>query len=140
MGELASKRQDIAWSLRVVSGEHNPNYGGGKYIDDKGYVRILNPDHPFNIKGYVYEHRSVFEQYLNRLLQPWETVHHINEIKADNRVTNLFLCTVAEHSAVHREGKKPTEGHREKMRVNMQKRNKEARESKKEIIKNLKLQ
>ena len=137
---LASKRKDIDWSTKFLSGEDSPNYNGGKYIDDKGYVRVLKPDHPKNIRGYTYEHRLVIEQYLCRYLQPWETVHHINEIKADNRVTNLFLCTVAEHSAVHREGKKPTEGHREKMRVNMQKRNKEARESKKEIIKNLKSQ
>jgi hypothetical protein len=73
----------------------------------------------------------VFENYLNRHLQPWETVHHINEIKTDNRVQNLFLCTVPEHSAVHREGKKPTDSHRKKMRENMHKRNKETRENKK---------
>jgi hypothetical protein len=128
---LASKRQDVEWSIRNTSGEHNPNYGGGKYIDDKGYVRILDQNHPYSIKGYIYEHRSVFENYLNRHLQPWETVHHINEIKTDNRVQNLFLCTVPEHSAVHREGKKPTDSHRKKMRENMHKRNKETRENKK---------
>jgi hypothetical protein len=128
MGQLASKRDDIEWSIRSVSGENNPNYGGGKYIDDKGYVRILNQEHPFSIKGYIYEHRAVFEQYLGRFLQPWETVHHINEIKADNRVGNLYLCTVPEHSAVHREGKKPTNEHRQKMRANMKKRNKETRD------------
>jgi len=132
---LASKRKDVAWTLRNTSGEYNPNYNGGKYIDDKGYVRILDQDHPFGIKGYVYEHRSVFETYLNRHLQPWETVHHINEIKTDNRVQNLFLCTVPEHSAIHREGKKPTDSHRKKMRENMHKRNKETRENRQKSFK-----
>ena len=134
MRELASKRKDVEWAIRSVSGEHNPHYGGGKYIDDKGYIRILNQDHPYNIKGYVYEHRTVFEAYLGRHLQPWETVHHINEIKVDNRVSNLYLCTVPEHSAVHREGKKPSDSHREKMRENMNKRNQETREKKKKQI------
>jgi hypothetical protein len=133
---LASKREDVNWALRSISGENNPNYGGGKYVDDKGYVRILDQDHPFNIKGYVYEHRAVLEKYLGRHVQPWETVHHINEIKSDNRLNNLFLCTHSEHSALHREGRKPTAEHREKMRQTMKKRNKEIRDNLKEKNKN----
>jgi hypothetical protein len=127
-GELASLRKDVQWSDKSdIRGASNPNYGGGKYVDDKGYVRILSPDHPHNIKGYIYEHRAVIEKYLSRLLEPWETVHHINEIKSDNRVQNLFLCTHSEHSAIHREGRKPTQEHREKMRQSMKKRNQERR-------------
>lgn len=113
---LASKRKDIDWSTKFLSGEDSPNYNGGKYIDDKGYVRVLKPDHPKNIRGYTYEHRLVIEQYLCRYLQPWETVHHINEIKIDNRLSNLFLCTPQEHSALHKEGNKMSDSHRAKMR------------------------
>lgn len=134
---LASKRKDIEWTAKTIHGENNPNYGGGKYIDDKGYVRILNPDHKYNIKGYVYEHRLVFEAYLKRYLEPWETVHHINEIKTDNRVDNLYLCTVPEHSAIHREGRKPSEKHRAKMRETMRRKNDEARERSKINPKNV---
>lgn len=129
---LASKREDVSWALKSITGENNPNYGGGKYVDDKGYVRILDQTHPFNIKGYVYEHRAVFEKYLKRHVQPWETIHHINEIKSDNRLNNLFLCTHSEHSALHREGRKPTAEHREKMRQTMKKRNKGIRDNAKE--------
>lgn len=121
---LASQRRDINWSDRTALGEMNPNYGGGKYIDDKGYVRMLMPDHPANIKGYIYEHRAVMEQYVGRYLNQWETVHHINEIKSDNRLENLFLCSHAEHSAIHREGKRPSQEHRDKLRSNMKQRNK----------------
>lgn len=113
---LASKRDDVDWSAKFPSGEDSPNYAGGKYIDDKGYVRVLRPDHPRNIRGYTYEHRLVMEEYLGRYLEPWETVHHINEIKVDNRLHNLFLCTTQEHSALHKEGHKVGDSHKKKMR------------------------
>jgi hypothetical protein len=134
---LASKRKDIEWTERNVHGENNPNYKGGKYIDDKGYVRILSPEHKYNIKGYVYEHRLVVEKYLNRYLEAWETVHHINEIKTDNRVDNLFLCTVSEHSAIHREGRKPSQQHRKKMGETMRRKNDLRREASKINPKNI---
>lgn len=114
--ELISQREDINWRTGNPKGSDAPMFTGGKYVDDKGYVKILRPDHPKNIRGYIYEHRAVMEKYLDRMLLPWETVHHINEVKLDNRVENLFLCTVKEHSALHREGKRPSESHREKMR------------------------
>lgn len=97
-------------------GEGSPNYRGGKYIDDKGYVRVLKPDHPKNIRGYTYEHRLVMEGYLQRYLSAWETVHHINEIKVDNRLDNLFLCSHKEHSAIHKEGSRLTEEHKSRLR------------------------
>lgn len=113
---LASQRKEIDWSAKFLTGKDSPNYNGGKYIDDKGYVRVLQPDHPKNIRGYTYEHRVVLEAYLNRYLEAWETVHHINEIKVDNRLANLFLCSTEEHSALHKEGHRITEAHKKKMR------------------------
>lgn len=113
---LASQREDVKWTDKHPSGEFSGNYAGGKYIDDKGYVRVLRPDHPRNIRGYAYEHRLVMEEYLGRFLNYWETVHHINEIKVDNRLDNLFLCTHSEHSAIHKEGRRPSNEHKQKMR------------------------
>ncbi len=114
--QLASRREDVKWSEKNNLGASNPNFGGGKYIDDKGYVRVLMPDHPRNIKGYVYEHRLLMEKYLGRHLEPWETVHHINEIKVDNRIENFFLCTHKEHSAIHMEGRKITAEQKNQLR------------------------
>lgn len=120
---LASRRKDIKWG-NDGKRENNPNFTGGKYIDDKGYVRVLMPEHPFNNRGYVYEHRLVAEKFLGRYLQPWETVHHINEIKIDNRWENFYLTTVPEHSSIHREGKKKTQKVRQKLRDSAKKRSK----------------
>lgn len=117
--ELASQRKDITWTPKNNTGANNPNFAGGKYIDDKGYVRILLPDHPRNIRGYVYEHRLLMEKYLGRYLEQWETVHHINEIKTDNRIENFFLCTHKEHSAVHMEGRKTSQDQKNKLRENI---------------------
>jgi len=100
---LASKR-DLPWGTSALEGRGNPNYSGGRYQDDKGYIRVLAPDHPDNIKGYIYEHRLVMESHLGRHVEGWEQIHHINEIKTDNRPGNLFLTTRQEHSALHREG------------------------------------
>lgn len=116
MSRLISRRNDIKWGTKAIQGAGNPNFSGGKYTDDKGYIRILMPNHPSNIKGYIYEHRLVMESFLGRHLQSWETVHHINEIKIDNRVENLYLCTFAEHSAIHRAGKTVSLDRKKKLR------------------------
>lgn len=116
MGKLISRRKDINWISEGQWGEHNPNFSGGQYVDDKGYLRVLRPKHPYTNKGYVYMHRLVMEEHLKRYLQTWESVHHINEIKLDNRLENLFLTTVPEHSAIHREGRKLSKKHKEILR------------------------
>jgi hypothetical protein len=74
---------------------------GSRYIDDRGYVRVYMPSHPHNNQGYILEHRLVVEMHLGRILEPNETVHHINEIKTDNRIGNLYLCTPEEHIKIH---------------------------------------
>lgn len=135
---LASRRNTIAWK-RDKLGDNNPNFNGGRYVDDKGYIRVLRPDHPFNNKGYIYEHRLVAEAVLGRHLQSWETVHHINEIKLDNRWENFYLTTIPEHSSIHREGKKQNKERRKntsdraKQRVKTGKRNNLGRFEKTEL-------
>lgn len=81
------------------SGENNPAWRGGSYIDGYGYKHIWKPDHPFcDHQGYVKEHRLVMEKYLGRYLTREEVVHHINGDKLDNRIENLMLfVSHAEH-------------------------------------------
>lgn len=78
-----------------------------------GYVYEYAPDHPAAYKsgqrkGYVLQHRLVWERANGRLLQPDEVVHHINGVRDDNRPENLVAMTnsahCAGHAAEHRNG------------------------------------
>lgn len=74
------------------SGRNNPSWKGGKQITSKGYIVIRKPEHPYcRADGTVFEHRLVMESYLGRYLDPDEEIHHINEVKTDNRIENLKL-------------------------------------------------
>lgn len=94
----------------IMKGKLNPLYGrvgkqshmwkGGKIKDKCGYIRAYSPSHPRCIgKKYVLEHRLVMEKKVGRYLFPWETVHHINGIKDDNRIGNLELLPSRRHNA-----------------------------------------
>jgi hypothetical protein len=81
--------------------QNNPNWRGGKYYDDRGYIKISKPTHKFkDIRGYVYEHRLVWEEYNKASLLPWADVHHINGIKNDNAPSNLEAMMKSEHSRI----------------------------------------
>lgn len=65
-----------------------------------GYV-LVKSKHRKAFGGWYFEHILVAESHLGRSLNDWETVHHINEIKDDNRIENLFVCSRREHDKAH---------------------------------------
>lgn len=75
---------------------------GHKKERTDGYISIYFPDHPCSsADGYIMEHILVMEALLGRHLYDRECVHHINEIKSDNRKENLQLMTKSEHMSLH---------------------------------------
>ena len=89
---------------KIFRGENHPMYGihrfrkdsanwkGGKTTSSGGYILIHQPSHPFSSKaGYVRESRIVVEKQIKRYLFSKEIVHHLNEIKNDDRIENLMV-------------------------------------------------
>ena len=83
---------------RKRRGSLNPNWKGGRHIDDKGYVRVKNVNYPMKRAFYALEHVVIMATHLGRPLLPHENVHHKNGIRDDNRIENLELWTTKQPS------------------------------------------
>lgn len=100
-------------------GDKNSSFGGEELISEFGYILVYCPGHPFphdktNKCTRVFKHRLVIEEnyqlfdakYFIEIegkfyLRPEYVVHHINEIRDDNRLENLQILTVSEHIKLH---------------------------------------
>lgn len=67
-----------------------------------GYIMIHKPDHPkADARGYIREHRWVMEEHLGRYLESHEHVHHKDENKQNNDISNLEIQVNVDHIAYH---------------------------------------
>lgn len=88
---------------RNINGSKNPHWKGGMMMLG-GYWYILSPNHPNKtLTGYVAKHRLVMEKKMERILLPYELVHHKNHIKTDNRFENLMITDKYSHMVNHKE-------------------------------------
>ena len=85
-----------------ITGKNHPMWKGG-ITYSLGYKLIYSPNHPFKMKlGYVRNHRLVVEKHIGRYLTRKEVVHHINGVKDDDRIENLYLFkTAGKHMSCH---------------------------------------
>jgi len=84
-----------------------PHYGTKRRRRDDGYVDLWLPGHPeARSDGYAFEHRVVLHDagHDPSGLQ----VHHRNGRKDDNRIVNLQLVTIEEHTRLHWDERRPS--------------------------------
>ena len=74
-----------------------------KLISKGDYIYAVVPEHPkaTKIEKYVLFHRIIMENYLKRMLEDDEIVHHLNGNRCDNRLSNLELLRNVDHVRMH---------------------------------------
>jgi len=75
---------------------HPSNWKGGICATTNGYISMLVENGNRKL-----EHTLIIEQFLGRILLENEIVHHINNIKTDNRIENLQVMSRSEHIKLH---------------------------------------
>lgn len=88
----------------------------------KGYKRLSKGKDENGKRIFIDEHRQVMEQYLGRKLKKREVVHHINGNKRDNRIENLKVMTLEEHSRMHQKIRPVKKETREKISLTLKNR------------------
>jgi len=108
IGEILGFTQSAISKVgRQLGVEIADKFHPGHIITHNGYKMIRKPEHPYSDgKGYVREHRLAMENHLGRLLDQEEIIHHINGITTDNRIENLKITSLPEHTKSHHSGKK----------------------------------
>lgn len=80
----------------------NYEFGGHEKQRTDGYISVYCPQHPNSNKdGYMLKHRLVMELHIGATIPRGYIVHHKNGKKNDNRVENLELMTIDEHTSYH---------------------------------------
>ena len=91
--------------INAHKGKRSFAWKGGRLITKQGYVQIWKPEHPnASKKGYVFEHRMIMAEHIDRPLFSNENVHHVNGNKQDNRIENLKIMSIGDHVSIHNKG------------------------------------
>ena len=102
-GELKTMKSDLCRScegkrrseFRLVRGENNGNWKGGKTRHSSGYIQVRGTSER-NSSPYQLEHIQVWEAARGPVPEGYQ-IHHINGIKDDNRLENLAAETASDH-------------------------------------------
>lgn len=88
---------------RKATGTHHYRWNTGVMFSSHGYVKVrVGKDHPLSDpNGYAYEHLLVWAHAGRQLPDDKQVLHHKNEDRADNRLSNLELLTRREHASEH---------------------------------------
>lgn len=92
-----------------TAGPKNPRWKDGRStVNGYRMVRIPPGDPMISMAecksiggwGHILEHRLIAARSIDRPLESWEHVHHLNGDKLDNRPENLQIVTQAEHNTI----------------------------------------
>lgn len=100
---------DVSYELEDIGFVDNPdiedkleelwnrmaNQGKGQK-DKSKYIKIKHPRW-----GLIDQHRAVMQDHLDRKLSRYDVVHHKNNDKHDNRLENLEIMSLSEHTRKH---------------------------------------
>lgn len=103
LGVAVDQLPDGRGKGRKASGSAHPRWNSEKIISSHGYVKVrVGINHPLADKnGYAYEHLVVWQQAGRQIPEAGQIIHHRNEDKTDNRLSNLELLTRREHAGEH---------------------------------------
>jgi hypothetical protein len=83
-------------------GAEHPRWKGGRVDNGQGYWMIWKPEYySADKRGYVLEHVYVYETFHKCCMLEWGVVHHKNQDKKANDITNLQGMTRAQHKQIH---------------------------------------
>lgn len=96
-----------------LKGNRNASWKSDKKTTNYGYIKIRCLEHPFkDCDGFVFEHRLIAEKFLlneensieingRKYLKKEYTVHHKDMNKKNNKLSNLQVMTLKEHTSLH---------------------------------------
>ncbi len=91
--------------VRIRTAGRSEKWTGKEYDNHDGYMLVYAPLHPnASTKGCIKRSRFVVEKAMGKYLPKGSEVHHVNEIKNDDRPQNLVACQDrAYHFFLHRQ-------------------------------------
>lgn len=104
-------RQRISKTLKALPqvtdrrGAKNPNWKGGR-VFFQGLPYVSAPEITPNRKGYVLESRVIASKMIGRALTAKEVVHHRDGNPLNNTEENLLICSLSDHTKIHRRAQK----------------------------------
>lgn len=89
---IVGRLHEMGVTLKHPTGNRSHQWKGGRRLWNGYYVIYRGP------KEYEFEHRMIWEHYNGKIPDGY-IVHHLNNIKTDNRIDNLIAMPKKHHSA-----------------------------------------